>query len=372
MAEVKKALELLGLSEYLNLFFAEGFLSWQTLLDITESDLSYLKVKTHHRKRLQHAITESRSHTSSHCRPTSRLKRKYTRRPQPDRNAPERATPAYVMFAQDTRNDLKGEKLSFTDSAKIVGARWQALQPEAREVYQCQASVEKERYNVALSEYKKSPEYDAYRMYLGEFKTGHTALNKGAGGKSSRSSIQRSTSSSSTDDYCGDRMFGSMVSSANLPSPSTQNERVEYPSPFEPASVSPFLETSRMARHCSLVSLSPRSAILNQEEGYLVSSSDGPKFSPGQAIRDRCRISSLLLPPSSNSCVLPRPYHILPRFEAGGALDRPVADEEPSTGVCQFASKRFECSIVALCQMPRIPTEHILSFYRCESGSISE
>jgi hypothetical protein len=39
MTDVKKALERLGLSEYLKLFYAEGPLSWQTLLDTTESDL---------------------------------------------------------------------------------------------------------------------------------------------------------------------------------------------------------------------------------------------------------------------------------------------------------------------------------------------
>jgi hypothetical protein len=39
MASLHEKLQHLGLSQYLEGFFAEGFDTWETLLDITESDL---------------------------------------------------------------------------------------------------------------------------------------------------------------------------------------------------------------------------------------------------------------------------------------------------------------------------------------------
>jgi hypothetical protein len=39
MNDLGGRLERLGLSQYLDAFVAEGFDSWETLLDITESDL---------------------------------------------------------------------------------------------------------------------------------------------------------------------------------------------------------------------------------------------------------------------------------------------------------------------------------------------
>ena len=39
MSDLVKRLERLGLSQYLDVFIAEGFDSWETILDITESDL---------------------------------------------------------------------------------------------------------------------------------------------------------------------------------------------------------------------------------------------------------------------------------------------------------------------------------------------
>jgi hypothetical protein len=39
MNDLRGRLERLGLSQYLDAFVAEGFDSWETLLDITESDL---------------------------------------------------------------------------------------------------------------------------------------------------------------------------------------------------------------------------------------------------------------------------------------------------------------------------------------------
>jgi hypothetical protein len=39
MADLAKELERVGLSEYLEVIVAEGFDTWETVLDITESDL---------------------------------------------------------------------------------------------------------------------------------------------------------------------------------------------------------------------------------------------------------------------------------------------------------------------------------------------
>lgn len=39
MSELKQQLERLGLSQYFEVFTAEGFDTWETVLDITESDL---------------------------------------------------------------------------------------------------------------------------------------------------------------------------------------------------------------------------------------------------------------------------------------------------------------------------------------------
>jgi hypothetical protein len=39
MSDLKQRLARLGLSEYLEAFIAEGFDTWETVLDITESDL---------------------------------------------------------------------------------------------------------------------------------------------------------------------------------------------------------------------------------------------------------------------------------------------------------------------------------------------
>jgi hypothetical protein len=39
MSELEERLERLGLSQYLEAFVSEGFETWETVLDITESDL---------------------------------------------------------------------------------------------------------------------------------------------------------------------------------------------------------------------------------------------------------------------------------------------------------------------------------------------
>jgi hypothetical protein len=79
----------------------------------------------------------------------------------------------------DIRELLKGQELSFTEIAKVVGERWQVLPSEEREACERQANGAKERYYAELAEYKKTPQYDAYQKYLEEFRAKHAVPTKG-------------------------------------------------------------------------------------------------------------------------------------------------------------------------------------------------
>jgi hypothetical protein len=103
----------------------------------------------------------------------SETKRKYRRHPKPDENAPVRAPSAYVIFSNKIREDVRGQNLSFTDIARLVGDRWQKLAPAEKEPYETQAAIAKEKYNVELAEYKKTDSYRDYMHYLAEFKAKH-------------------------------------------------------------------------------------------------------------------------------------------------------------------------------------------------------
>ncbi|OJD32736.1 high-mobility group 20a [Diplodia corticola] len=219
MTDLRQKLEQLGLLQYLDVFVTEGFDTWETVLDIRESDLDSLNVKLGHRRKLQRAIAETRgipierlerpvphlpgapsidssyrsddsaseTRSLSHNRraePPSvntggTTKRKYRRHPKPDENAPERPASAYVIFSNQTRESLKGQELSFTEIAKLVGERWQTLSPGAREACERQAAAAKEKYYAELSEYKKTPEYAQYQEYLAEFRAKHNQQQSG-------------------------------------------------------------------------------------------------------------------------------------------------------------------------------------------------
>ena len=103
----------------------------------------------------------------------SETKRKYRRHPKPDENAPSRAPSAYVIFSNKIREDVRGQNMSFTDIAKLVGDRWQKLAPAEKDPYETQAITAKGKYNAELAEYKKTDSYRDYMRYLGEFKAKH-------------------------------------------------------------------------------------------------------------------------------------------------------------------------------------------------------
>ncbi|KAI1369234.1 hypothetical protein F5Y08DRAFT_334647 [Xylaria arbuscula] len=187
----------LGITQYLSVFIDQGFDSWETILDITESDLDALGVKLGHRRKLQRRIANYRgvAPDASLVSPTRTsiedarhdsnradadrtdaktgpvvVKRKYRRHPKPDEHAPERPPSAYVLFSNKMREDLKGQNLTFTEIAKLVGENWQSLGRTEKEPFEKQANDAKEKYNQALSEYKKTPECKKYNEYLHEFR----------------------------------------------------------------------------------------------------------------------------------------------------------------------------------------------------------
>jgi hypothetical protein len=199
----------LGISHYLHDFLEQGFDTWETILDITESDFDALGVKLGHRRKLQRKIANSRGLSSDRALGSPRntpsedrqpeepktgvakadtkdgggaahgAKRKYRRHPKPDENSPERPPSAYVIFSNKMREELKGRNLSFTEIAKLVGENWQNLSPSEKEPYEHQAFTAKERYNNELAEYKKTDQYREYSQYLAEFKARQSNQQQG-------------------------------------------------------------------------------------------------------------------------------------------------------------------------------------------------
>ncbi|KAF8422877.1 hypothetical protein EV426DRAFT_633299 [Tirmania nivea] len=225
MTELEEILARLGLSQYLGRLIDEGFEKWETVLDITEQDLAALNFKLGHRRTLQREIASARGvplgqplvyqqfspaeepfdpedkasppfkvEDPNKIGPTG--KRKYRRHPKPDEHAPEKPPSAYVMFANHVRDELKGQPLSFTDIAKLVGERWKALDSDHKEEFEFAASLAKSKYNTELSEYKKTDSYKDYLQYLSEFRARTT--KEGSGKKRPSSAYHSKANSPST------------------------------------------------------------------------------------------------------------------------------------------------------------------------------
>jgi hypothetical protein len=84
------------------------------------------------------------------------------------------------------REDLKGRNLSFTDIAKLVGEHWQNLTPLEKEPFEQQAFTAKEKYNIALADYRKTENFRNYTEYLQEFKAKHQQQHESTDGKLSK------------------------------------------------------------------------------------------------------------------------------------------------------------------------------------------
>lgn len=201
----------LGIAQYLDIFLDQGFDSWDTILDITESDFDTLGVKLGHRRKLQRRIADFRGISADtslgspgavaataeyrsgeerkgpvkgDSKPAAGkhgAKRKYRRHPKPDENAPERPPSAYVIFSNKMRDDMKERQLSFTEIAKLVGEHWQSQSPEEKDVFEQQAFAQRERFNAEMSEYKKTDNYATYAAYLAEFKARQAGQQQVAG-----------------------------------------------------------------------------------------------------------------------------------------------------------------------------------------------
>ncbi|KAK4158453.1 hypothetical protein C8A00DRAFT_39178 [Chaetomidium leptoderma] len=249
----------LGITQYLDGFLEQGFDTWETILDITESDLDVLGVKLGHRRKLQRRIASSRGIAAEASlmspaqspadepkhedvikteaqatdgRDTAGVivtKRKYRRHPKSDDNAPERPPSAYVLFSNKMREELKGRNLSFTEIAKLVGENWQNLTAAEKEPFESQAQAIKDKYLSDLTEYKKAPEYKKYMTYLQEFKAKHASPSQdkdaskrvrlsesGGQGRSSPGATPTRTSRS-----------GSSTESGRGSEPSTSRSRVD-------------------------------------------------------------------------------------------------------------------------------------------------
>lgn len=105
-------------------------------------------------------------------------KRKYRRHPRPDEHAPEKAPSAYVLFSNTIREEVKHESLSFTEIARLVGERWQKLDPSQKEPFETHAASLKDTYNAQLAQYKKTDAYRDYMQYLADFKAKHGTSNE--------------------------------------------------------------------------------------------------------------------------------------------------------------------------------------------------
>jgi hypothetical protein len=204
------------------------------------------------------------------------------------------------------REALKGQNLSFTEIAKVVGERWQVLPPEARDVCERQANAAKEKYYTELAEYKKTPQYEAYQMYLEEFRAKHPP--KGAEGKRSKIETEQTSSPRSRShdhaDPLSDRRF-SMTQSE--PHSATESRAESTPPLHTRFGAHPYVGTTtspgnpslpgfnspRFPEQYSPLSASPRSAPLYKE-----ASSD---ISPAFTLRDsRDAQSEFLLPTPSS------------------------------------------------------------------------
>ncbi|KAF2794029.1 hypothetical protein K505DRAFT_361488 [Melanomma pulvis-pyrius CBS 109.77] len=237
----------LGLSDYLETLDTNGFRDWETVVDITEEDLTALRFKLGHRRALQREIasyrgihpmlsliepegtldTETPLSTSAleslsreTSTPGAREKRRYRRHPKADRNAPKKPKTAYVNFADQLRSEPDISCLSFIDIAKEVGRRWQILPLERKRIWESHAARALQEYEVQIDEYKQTDDWRKYRAYLSEFKANQPQTtparrsNSGRVGSSVRGERSR-RSPSSTE------------SPASMPSSSSSGPEVE-------------------------------------------------------------------------------------------------------------------------------------------------
>jgi hypothetical protein len=74
-----------------------------------------------------------------------------------DSNKPKHPQSSYLYFCASVREQVKADhpEADFTETNKILGAKWTALESTAREPFEAQAAAEKERYQAEMVKYNK-------------------------------------------------------------------------------------------------------------------------------------------------------------------------------------------------------------------------
>lgn len=101
-----------------------------------------------------------------------KAKKLRNRKPK-DKNAPKRPMSAYILFANDVREDVReelGENASFGQIGSKISSIWNSMDEEEKECYQLAAEKAKEKYQKTLAKYKKSRKFAQYQAELAEFK----------------------------------------------------------------------------------------------------------------------------------------------------------------------------------------------------------
>ncbi|KAF2832337.1 hypothetical protein CC86DRAFT_401107 [Ophiobolus disseminans] len=244
MPELNEVLARLGLTRYLQVLTENGFHSWETVVDITEEDLTALDFKLGHRRALQREIATSRGVPSSlsldpenvSLEPTSlstsaletltrqisppppREKRRYRRHPKPDENAPKKPKTAYVNFADKLREDPDVSQLSFVNIAREVGRRWQDLPAMQKRGWESDAARAMQEFEAQMDEYKRTDNWRKYQRYLNDFKSQQSQQIQSSSGK--RPNASRSTTDSSNNTRVYSRASPTSSSSSPTTAPS--------------------------------------------------------------------------------------------------------------------------------------------------------
>ncbi|KAF2030255.1 hypothetical protein EK21DRAFT_112174 [Setomelanomma holmii] len=216
--ELSGVLERLSLSNYLQVLSENGFHDWDTVVDITEEDLTALNFKLGHRRALQREIATWRGlpsslsldpDTTTHeptslstsaletlarqiSTPPPREKRRYRRHPRPDPHAPKKPKTAYVNFADQLRTDPEVSQLTFVNIAREVGRRWQDLPAEQKRVWESNAARAMQEFEAQMDEYKKTESRRKYQIYLNDFKAQQFQSSSGKRPAASRSTTDSS------------------------------------------------------------------------------------------------------------------------------------------------------------------------------------
>merc|ERR1719336_1078621 len=86
-----------------------------------------------------------------------------------DENAQKRSLSAYLIFANDKREGLVNDGLTFTEAMSKCGEMWGALSEAKKKPYQDKAAAAKAKYQKALEKYQKTATYKKYVAEREEF-----------------------------------------------------------------------------------------------------------------------------------------------------------------------------------------------------------